>query len=217
MSMPHHLWSLPTMCNVRKGLRIQPSQPPIQGLVGGDTSVAIPPTLSTSADISSPRGGYPITAAGASDPNYVITHENGTLTVNKKQESSLSWSNPANISYSTPLGAAQLNASASAPGTITYSPNSGTILDAGLHILSASFVPDDPTIYEGTSTDVVIVVEKGTPTITWPTPIEHYVWHSSGRNSIECDRRCPWQSGLYSACRNASKCWIVPAAASIHS
>ena len=53
------------------------------GFVNGDTSadLTIQPTVSTTATSSSPVGTYPITIAGATDPNYSITYVSGTLTI----------------------------------------------------------------------------------------------------------------------------------------
>jgi hypothetical protein len=53
------------------------------GFVNGDdaSSLDTPVTLSTAASASSPVGTYTITASGAADANYTITHVNGTLTV----------------------------------------------------------------------------------------------------------------------------------------
>jgi subtilisin-like proprotein convertase family protein len=53
------------------------------GFVNGDTtaSLTIPVSLATTATASSPIGTYPITAAGATSPNYAISFVNGTLTV----------------------------------------------------------------------------------------------------------------------------------------
>ena len=42
----------------------------------------------------------------------------------------LAWSNPASISYGAPLGTLQLNAFANVPGTYTYTPPAGTVLNA---------------------------------------------------------------------------------------
>jgi YVTN family beta-propeller protein len=55
------------------------------GFVNGDTSASLdtPVSLSTAATSSSPVGNYPITAGGAADLNYIITHANGTLTVTR--------------------------------------------------------------------------------------------------------------------------------------
>ena len=43
----------------------------------------------------------------------------------------VTWSNPANIVYGTPLSATQLNATANLPGTFVYTPPAGTVLNAG--------------------------------------------------------------------------------------
>src|ERR1043166_2850237 len=53
------------------------------GFVNGDEigRLDTPVTLSTTASASSPVGTYTITASGAVDANYTITHVNGTLTV----------------------------------------------------------------------------------------------------------------------------------------
>ncbi|MDB5320798.1 MAG: hypothetical protein JWN40_2429 [Phycisphaerales bacterium] len=69
----------------------------------------------------------------------------------------VAWANPADIAYGTPLGAPQLNASASAivngttvalPGTFAYTPAPGTVLNAGANqALSVVFNPTDSTNY----------------------------------------------------------------------
>jgi hypothetical protein len=55
------------------------------GFVNGDSAASLttPPTLNTAATASShvQTGGYPINASGASDPDYVISYLNGTLTM----------------------------------------------------------------------------------------------------------------------------------------
>lgn len=57
--------------------------PTYTGFVNGDTSASLTtqPTLTTTATAASIVGTYPITAAGAVDPNYTITYTAGTLTV----------------------------------------------------------------------------------------------------------------------------------------
>ena len=61
---------------------------------------------------------------------------------------SITWTNPAAISYGTALTAAQLNATAKVPGSFTYSPPAGTVLGAGLgQGLSVTFVPNDTNNY----------------------------------------------------------------------
>jgi hypothetical protein len=55
------------------------------GFVNGDNSSSLTtqPTVTTTASSASPAGTYPITASGATDPNYTITYVAGTLTVGK--------------------------------------------------------------------------------------------------------------------------------------
>jgi len=51
--------------------------------VNGDNagSLTVQPTVSTTANISSPPGTYPITVSGAVDPNYTISYYSATLTI----------------------------------------------------------------------------------------------------------------------------------------
>lgn len=43
----------------------------------------------------------------------------------------ITWENPADISFGTPLSGVQLNAKANVPGTFYYSPELGAVLDLG--------------------------------------------------------------------------------------
>jgi len=54
-----------------------------QGFVNSEsaTSLTTPPTVSTTATVSSVAGNYPVTVSGAVDPNYAFTYVNGSLTV----------------------------------------------------------------------------------------------------------------------------------------
>jgi hypothetical protein len=53
------------------------------GFVNGDSSSSLmtQPTVTTTATAGSPVGGYPITANGAADANYIISYVAGTLTI----------------------------------------------------------------------------------------------------------------------------------------
>ena len=69
------------------------------GFVNGDnaSSLTITPTLTTTAVPSSPVGSYPITVSGAVDPNYILTHNPGTMTV---QPATLTVTpNPVSMTY----------------------------------------------------------------------------------------------------------------------
>ena len=83
----------------------------------------------------------------------------------------LTWATPAAISYGTALGATQLNAAASVPGTLVYSPAAGVVLSGGAgQTLSVTVTPTDAANYTGTTATVTIDVTKATPTITWANP-----------------------------------------------
>jgi Flp pilus assembly CpaE family ATPase len=80
------------------------------------------------------------------------------------------WPTPASIAYGIPLGGAQLNATASVPGTFVYAPAAGTVLSVGANAISATFKPTDVTDYTTAQCEVAVVVTKVTPAITWPPP-----------------------------------------------
>ena len=72
----------------------------------------------------------------------IIQEHQGMLQSNVvKQSLTITWSNPADITYGTALSNTQLNASSSVPGTFTYTPVSGTVLSAGTHTLNVDFTP----------------------------------------------------------------------------
>jgi len=101
------------------------------------------------------------TLPGLSAGNFVIQKATPTIT----------WSNPAAITYGTALGGTQLNATASVAGTFVYTPPSGTVLDAGAgQNLHVDFTPTDTTNHNNASRDVTINVLKATPTVNWTNP-----------------------------------------------
>jgi large repetitive protein len=84
----------------------------------------------------------------------------GTLTVTKATPT-INWATPADITYGTPLGNSQLNATADVPGTFTYTPAAVTVLNAGNgQTLSASFTPADAANYNSATKTVSINVNK---------------------------------------------------------
>jgi hypothetical protein len=85
----------------------------------------------------------------------------------------ITWANPADITYPTALSAAQLNATASVPGTFTYTPAATTVLNAGsAQNLHVAFVPTDTSNYNNAGADVKINVLKATPALTWANPAD---------------------------------------------
>ena len=85
----------------------------------------------------------------------------------------ITWATPATIAFGTPLGAAQLDATANVPGTFVYSPALGSILNSGPQILSVTFTPTDAADYKTAAATVILNVINGThiaPAVTWATP-----------------------------------------------
>ena len=97
-----------------------------------------------------------------------------TINVNNKATPTVTWTNPADITYGTALSGTQLNATASVPGTFVYTPPAGTVLNAGAgQILSVDFTPTDTANYNSVlGTTVTINVNKATPIVTWANPAD---------------------------------------------
>jgi hypothetical protein len=119
--------------------------------------------VSVDASANGMAGGYNVSASasGANSADFALRNI-GTPVI--------TWSNPANIVYGTPLSATQLNATADVPGAFTYTPASGAVLNVGTHILHVDFVPTDTTNYANASKDVSISVTQAAPVITWSNP-----------------------------------------------
>ena len=108
--------------------------------------------------------------------NY--TKASASVLINVTQATpTISWSNPTNITFGTPLSSTQLDATASnvvsgvkVPGTFVYTPPSGTVLGAGTYTLDVSFTPTDTTDYTNASASALINVTQETPRIIWNKP-----------------------------------------------
>jgi hypothetical protein len=138
----------------------------ISGKVKGDKLSA---TYSSSATTNSISGNYPIVPALV-DPNdrlanYSVTTNNGVLTINKATPI-VTWTNPAALTYATALGAPQLNATASVPGTFAYTPGGGAILNVGTNVLSTIFTPSNAAGYNNVTSTVSLVVTRAPLTVT---------------------------------------------------
>jgi len=100
------------------------------------------------------------------------TNATATVTINVNQaKPTITWANPAAITYGTALSATQFDAAANVAGTFVYTPPAGTVLKAGSgQTLSATFTPTDTTDYTNATATVTINVNQATPTVTsWPT------------------------------------------------
>jgi hypothetical protein len=113
-------------------------------------------------------GNYIVQASYPGDCAFTASNSPG-VPASVLKASTLTWNNPAAITYGTPLTSTQLNATDSVPGTFAYTPALGTILPAGTDTLSVTFTPTDPTYGQQTTTVTILVNKEGT-VITWPTP-----------------------------------------------
>jgi hypothetical protein len=111
-------------------------------------------------------GSCTITASQAGDDNYnAATDVPQTFNI-AKATPTITWANPADITYGTALDSTQLDASASVPGTFVYTPTATTVLVAGAgQTLHVDFTPTDSANYNSASKDVSINVAKADPVI----------------------------------------------------
>ena len=126
------------------------------------TGTARPPTTAFQTPPRQP-GHYPRAfRVRLADPTsfFVADDAFADLTVLRKQPV-ISWPQPPDITYGTPLGSQQLNATADVPGAFSYSPGPAAVLPADSHlprVLSVSFVPDDLEMYEETTATTLLMV-----------------------------------------------------------
>jgi hypothetical protein len=105
--------------------------------------------------------------------NSIGTSYGAIVSFTTQSTPSITWNNPSDIVYGTLLSATQLNATASVPGTFTYTPALGTKLNAGsTQSLKVDFTPTNEVLYLGSSKTVTINVTKATPVITWSNPAD---------------------------------------------
>ena len=121
---------------------------------------------------------YPIQANFAGDDFYLKSSGTATFMMGKATPS-ISWPSPAAITYPEPIGATQLNATAtnsingaSVAGTFAYTPAAGTVLEPGTHSLSVSFTPTDTLNYNSATAYNTLNVQKITPVIAWGNPAD---------------------------------------------
>jgi len=121
-----------------------------------------------------PAGTYTLSVTCTPvDANYEPITGTVTLIVKGKVKPQIIWFNPSAIVYPTPLSGTQLNGIANVPGTYTYNPASGTVLQPGKHALGVHFTPTNKEDNEEMDANVTIeVLEKAkAPAPTPTTPV----------------------------------------------
>jgi hypothetical protein len=86
-----------------------------------------------------------------------------------QQPPTIVWPTPAPIVYGTALSGAQLDATASVPGTFVYSPAAGAMLTVGQQLLQVTFTPTDTVHYSTATASVMLTVLPVTPNVTLTT------------------------------------------------
>jgi hypothetical protein len=101
------------------------------------------------------------TPANTSD--YASAPASVTLQVNPATPK-ITWEKPEAISYGTALSGAQLDATASVPGSFVYAPAAGTVPATGTQTLSVTFTPTDAIDYKPVTATNTIAVNKPSST-----------------------------------------------------
>ncbi len=134
-------------------------------------------------------------------PTDTATYNNAvgstTITVTKATPT-ITWANPVDITFGTPLGATQLNATASIPGTFAYTLADGTTQAMGAVLalganqtLNASFTPTDAANYNTNTASVAINVLQATSVITWANPADIVVGTALGATQLNATANVP--------------------------
>jgi hypothetical protein len=147
--------------------------------VGVSTGTGCPWSVTTGlswVNVLIPGGLGRDTAAFQVRANSSSSNRSGTMTIGGKSLTIIqpgapaprttpviTWATPAPITAGTPLGAGQLNATATVAGTFVYSPVAGTVLPAGNATLTVTFTPADLTRYTTATASRGLVVNPRTP------------------------------------------------------
>jgi Flp pilus assembly CpaE family ATPase len=91
--------------------------------------------------------------------NYTPAEASVPVEIYETAPTTITWFNPSTIAYGIPLSEVELNATASAAGTLDYAPGAGDVLAPGTHRLTVTFTPSDPRKDSAAVTSVEIVVE----------------------------------------------------------
>jgi len=108
----------------------------------------------------SAAGSYAVSASYSGDADAASSVGSGALTI-AKANPVLTWNNPASVVSGTPLGAAQLDATANVAGSFVYSPPAGAVLPVGNNQqLKVSFTPANGADYNSATMTVTISVTQ---------------------------------------------------------
>ena len=116
----------------------------------------------TFQNVSETSSTLPRSISVVVDDGHGGTSTAATMTVNVNDvpaNPALTWANPESILYGTSLTSVQQNATASVPGTFSYNPAPGNVLNAGVgQTLSVTFTPTDLINFNAVTTSVPITI-----------------------------------------------------------
>ena len=121
--------------------------------------------------------------------NYTTATKTVQLTVSQAAPV-ITWAPPAGITYGTALSTAQLNATASVPGTFVYTPALGSVPTAGTDTLSVTFTPTDTANYSTVTKTVQLTVSQAVPGHHLGHPGRHHLRHGTLCRPAQCDGFC---------------------------
>jgi uncharacterized delta-60 repeat protein len=159
----------------------------ITGANGDNLTGLVSLTYNGSSALPVQAGTYTVTATFPGNGSFNAVSDTSQQVIIAQATPTITWAKPAAISAGTPLGAAQLDAGASVPGTFTYSRPAGTILGAGpAQVLSVTFTPTDAIDYQSATAQVSIdVLAPTTPDVlaSPPPSVPHVTGIASGGHS----------------------------------
>ena len=127
-----------------------------------------------------PLGCHTVTMDYFVDPDYDNDYQTvrltKTISVAVPRQPNLTWENPPDINYNTPLQLKHLKCKCDVyEGFLLYEPPKGTILEAGYkHTLKCTFTPNDPLAWTAATKSVEVMVVKADPELVWDPPKEFY-------------------------------------------
>ena len=102
------------------------------------------------------------------------------------QTPTITWPTPDPITYGDKLTFAQLNATASAEGTLVYTPGPGYVLPVGTHTLWVTFTPEDSAAYAPLQAATFNCRGQGNAGPLLANTCRDHLRHRIGRGSTQC-------------------------------
>ena len=166
-------------------------------------------TFTNTASLGVASSPYTFDLTYAGDATFAPAKTTVRLTVTPAQPT-VSWQDPADITYGTALSSTQLDASANVPGTFSYTQASGKILGAGLgQMLSVTFTPQDSTDFLSATGTAAINVDQATPTIKWTNPAD--ITYGTALGTRQLDATASWIVGGIAVSVNGKFTYTPPA------